>query len=276
MDRPMILAMNGWYPGSKEKCKSEIEKLIDWDVFIEGRKPVGAIVPHAGWFFCGHWSVNGIRLLKEKNGDINHVVIFGGHLGPSNLPIVETFDFAETPFGRLRNDKSVIDMLQRELNVQSMKYLQDNTIEVLLPIVHYFFGDIPVSCIYLPANERSARAAELIHKHLGPGAVYIGSTDLTHYGPNYGFFHNDKTVPAIDWVTGTNDRQYIDLLVSMKLEESLKYALDNKSACSSGAALGVMAVARNTGVNSGVLLGYGTSYEKHKDTSFVGYTGILY
>jgi AmmeMemoRadiSam system protein B len=37
-----------------------------------------------------------------------------------------------------------------------------------------------------------------------------------------------------------------------------------------------MLAAKQAGVTTGNLLGYSTSYEKHKKSSFVGYAGILY
>jgi len=277
MSRPMLLAMSGWYPSVKEACKKEIEKYIDYEIFIEGKSPISAVVPHAGWYFCGDLSVNCIRVLKEKNGDINHVFIFGGHLSELNLAILETFDYAETPFGNLNNNKDVLSFLQKDERIQTIDYLRDNTIEVLLPIIYYFFGNkITITAIYLPPNAKIQDLIEDLYNNFGSNTVFIGSTDLTHYGPNYGFFHNDKSIQAIDWVKNINDKKYIDLLLNMKGKESISYALKNKSACSPGAAFGSIAVAKKAGVLNGSLLGYSTSYDKHKDASFVGYTGILF
>ena len=78
------------------------------------------------------------------------------------------------------------------------------------------------------------------------------------------------------WVKTINDKKYIDLLMELKAEESLSYALKNKSACSSGAAFGAIIAAKKRNVKIGNLISYNTSYDKHKDTSFVGYAGILY
>ncbi len=277
MTRPMILALNGWYPSNSTSCKKEIDNFINEDIFIEGRTPISAIVPHAGWYFCGHLSVNCIKLLKEKNGDIKNVVIFGGHLGESNLAILETFDEAQTPFGKLQNNKEIIAMLKNDKRIQTVEYLQDNTIEVVLPIVNYFFGSkIQITAIYLPPNEKISDLIENIYKLYGNSTVFIGSTDLTHFGPNYGFITHDSTMSPIDWVKKVNDKKYIDLLLNMKGEESLEYALKNKSACSAGAAYGALIIGKLNNVNKGILIGYSTSYDKHKDTSFVGYTGIIY
>ncbi len=277
MTRPMILAQSGWYPSGNDACRKEIEDFIDEDVFLEGRTPVSCIVPHAGWFFCGHLSVNCIKLLKEKNGDINNVVIFGGHLGESNLAILETFDFAETPFGRLSNNRDLIELLKNDERVQLVDYLRDNTIEIVLPIVNYFFGSkVRITAIYLPPSIKTAELLGKIHDALGASSVFIGSTDLTHFGPNYGFTSHDNSMPPVEWVKNVNDKKYVDLLLAMKGSESVDYALKNRAACSAGAAFGALTLAKLSGVNDGLLVGYSTSYDRHRDTSFVGYAGIMY
>ena len=277
MSRPMILAMSGWYPSDNETCKKEIKNYIDQNIFLEGINPVSAIVPHAGWYFCADLSVNCIRLLKEKNGDIDHVFVFGGHLSKSNLAILETFDFADTPFGKLKNSQEIINFIKSEEQVQTVDYLKDNTIEVLLPIIHYFFGDkITITAIYMPPETRVKKLVEKLYENFGKRSVFIGSTDLTHYGFNYGFFHSDKSIEPVQWVKNVNDKNYIDLLLNMKGEESLDYANKNKSACSSGAAYAALTLAKKSGAKKGNLIGYSTSYDKHKDSSFVGYAGIIY
>ena len=222
MSRPMILAMNGWYPSSENLCKKEIEKFIDRDMFLEGKIPISAIVPHAGWYYCGKLSINCIRILKEKNGNIDHVFIFGGHLSEANLAIIETFDYAETPFGNLKNNHDVVNYLIKDHEVQGIEYIQDNTIEILLPIISYFFQDkVTITAIYLPPNSKTEELIKNVYKYFGKNSVFIGSTDLTHYGPNYGLFHHDKSMSAVDWVKNVNDKDYIYLLLELKGKESL-------------------------------------------------------
>jgi MEMO1 family protein len=276
MPRPMLLAVNGWYPSSRLSCTKEIEKFIDHNIFIDSRNPVSAIVPHAGWYFCGKWAVNCIKILFEKNDRIKNVFVFGGHLSVQSLPILETFDFAETPLGNLANNQDVIEFLKTDKDVHTANFIQDNTIEVLLPIIRYYFGDIKVTAIYLPPNLKTIKLVEKIYDNFHKDSVFIGSTDLTHYGSNYNFYHHDKNITAIDWVRNINDKNYIDLLLSMKGEESMNYANSNKSACSSGAALGAVIIAKKAGIKSGKLIGYSTSYDLHPDESFVGYAGIIY
>lgn len=276
MPRPMILANSGWYPYLKDACKKEIEKFIDRKIFLEGRNPVSAIVPHAGWFFSGRLAINSIRLLKEKNGSINNVFIFGGHLPPNGLTVCETFDIAETPFGELPNNENLINFLKTESNIQFVEYVADNTIEILLPIIKYYFPKATIGAIYLPPSIKTINLVERIYDKFSENSVFIGSTDLTHYGPNYNFYHNDKSMSSYDWVKNVNDKKYIDLLLGLEKEKSLEYALKNKSACSAGAAVGALTIAKKKGIKNGYLVGYSNSYDIRKDESFVGYAGVIY
>lgn len=277
MIRPMILPISGWYPASAEECKSEIIAHTDNSLFLEGLTPKSAVVPHAGWFFCGRLAANTIRILKEKNGIIKNVVIFGGHLAEANIPVIETFEAAETPFGRLENNKEILEHVTGNFLVQSVPYLQDNTIEILLPLVHYYFGDdIKITAIYLPPNKKAEQIAELINEKAEEETVFIGSTDLTHYGPNYSFYYKDKKRTPVEWVKEVNDKGYIDLLLAMEGAKSVEYSVKKRAACSPGAAYGALHAGLIAGAKEGHLIGYSTSYDIHKSESFVGYAGIIF
>ncbi|OHD11723.1 MAG: AmmeMemoRadiSam system protein B [Spirochaetes bacterium GWD1_27_9] len=275
MGRPMILSMSGWYPSTKQSCIKEIESFIN-EQNIDIKNCISTIVPHAGWYFCGKLSINCIRILREKSTDIKNVFIFGGHLSTHSKPILETFDYAETPLGELINNKEVLKFLSSNKEIEKLEFVPDNTIEVLLPIVKYFFKDTQITAIYLPPNNNTIKFVEDLYDNFGKNSVFIGSTDLTHYGPNYDFYHSDKNIPPIDWVRNVNDKNYVDLLLNVEDKKGLEYALKNKSACSSGAALGAVTVARKNNITKGNLLSYSTSYDLHKDKSFVGYAGIIY
>lgn len=276
MKRPMILSLNGWYPQTKEACKKEIEKYIDKSIFLEGRNPIAAVVPHAGWYFSGRLAINSIKILREKNGLIKNIFVFGGHLSPNSMTLCETFEIAETPLGDLTNNQEVLTFLKNEPDIQFVDYIPDNTIEILLPIVKYFFPNVLVTALYLPPSLKSAKLVEKLYSNFGKESLFLGSTDLTHYGPNYGMVRHDKSVPPYEWVKNTNDKNYVDLLLDMEGEKSLDYALKNRSACSAGAALGAITVAKLHNVKKGHLVGYSNSYEIRNDENFVGYTGVVY
>ena len=104
----------------------------------------------------------------------------------------------------------------------------------------------------------------------------IGSTDLTHYGPNYGFSPAGGGDRALAWVREVNDRGFIDRLLEMDAEGAIGQAEESRSACSAGGAAAAAAFARSRGVKSGRLVGYMTSREVYPDESFVGYAAIAF
>ncbi len=277
MKRPMLLATNGWYSKDYESTKRSIESFIDHKITIKKEKPIAAISPHAGWFYCGKLIVNAIRILSEKNSNIKNVFIFGGHLHKESEPILELFSEADTPLGELKNNQNVAEFLSKYNNINKKLYFADNTVEVILPIIKYFFSDVNITALYLPPNMAIVPMIEEIVKNFGDSSIFIGSTDLTHYGPHYNFMlKNHEEESSVKWVKNSNDKGYIDLIVDMKEEESLKYAEKNMSACSSGAVLGTIVAAREMGVKKGELIGYHTSYDIRKDENFVGYCSVLY
>ena len=53
-------------------------------------------------------------------------------------------------------------------------------------------------------------------------------------------------------------------------------ALSSHNACCPGAAAAAIAAIRRGGVERGFLVDYTTSYDRHPDSSFVGYAGVIY
>ncbi|MCX8013919.1 MAG: AmmeMemoRadiSam system protein B, partial [Rectinema sp.] len=104
----------------------------------------------------------------------------------------------------------------------------------------------------------------------------IGSTDLTHYGPNYGFMPKGIGESAVEWVRNENDRGFISAILAMDAEKALAHARERYSACSSGAVAAAIAFALDSGAKRGVLIGHSLSWDIHRDRSFVGYAAISF
>jgi AmmeMemoRadiSam system protein B len=121
-------------------------------------------------------------------------------------------------------------------------------------------------------GEEVARLA----KEKGVSILAIGSTDLTHYGPNYGFVKKGLGPTAVEWVKKDNDKGFIDYALKMDTGGLLKHAEENDSACSAGAAASAIATCKELGAEKGTLVDYYTSYDIMPDDSFVGYAGIVF
>ena len=99
----------------------------------------------------------------------------------------------ETPFGDLEIHTPLAEKISTRYPFEietATHFNPDNTIELQLPFLKYFFGDAKIVPMGVPPVSESLEigieAAEFC-RDLGLSAKVIGSTDLTHYGYNYGF-----------------------------------------------------------------------------------------
>ena len=99
--------------------------------------------------------------------------------------------------------------------------------------------------IGVPPSEESieiGRAVAEIAAESGMNIKAIGSTDLTHYGMNYGFLPQGSGPEAIDWVRNDNDKRAIDAMLELDPKKVLMEARENQNACCAGAVSAVMVI----------------------------------
>jgi AmmeMemoRadiSam system protein B len=272
-----------WYPDNPRACEREIRHFLQ-----EGKAAldpdtacVGGIVPHAGWFFSGAIACNVIHCLKQ-GGEPDVIVIFGMHLHPNSSNYLTASGAWQTPFGDLAVEESLAHELSLQFRFQietAREFTSDNTIELQLPFIKYFFKDVKIVPIGVPPHPASLeigkRAAD-ISRQLGLKVKVIGSTDLTHYGYNYGFTSHGTGPAAIQWVREENDRRIIDRMLAMDPQGMMDGAVASPMACGAGAAAAATAAAGRLGATTARSIAYATSYEKSPGDSFVGYVGIIF
>ncbi|MFH2092015.1 MAG: AmmeMemoRadiSam system protein B [Pseudomonadota bacterium] len=289
MQKKMAFA-GSWYPATAEACKrSIIEFLAEKQGPLSGPF-IGGIVPHAGWFFSGSIACRVIASLVS-DCPVDLVVLFGGHLRPSSAPFVLSHGAVQTPFGDIQVAEQLIKDL---LNDQSHKgaepplhilakppdqFADDNTLELQYPFIRYFFPRAKIFACCVPPSEQAVKVGRAVIAAAGKQYKtirVIGSTDMTHYGPNFGFTPSGTGPAAVEWVKHENDRSAIDALIRMEPEKIIAQGLNHQNMCCAGAAAAAVAACRANGAVCAIELDYATSYEKSADTSFVGYSGVLY
>jgi AmmeMemoRadiSam system protein B len=281
MNRRKRLLPRGWYPFDGKDCGREIESYLEeWKLSqIPSGKGLGGIVPHAGWYFSGRLTARVFHSLKSRT-KIEVIVLYGGHLATGDHPRMVTEETCETPLGDIEVDVGFVKELMGRMDIKKESPTSgDNTIEIQLAMVKYFFPEAKLVAVRSPLSleaELLGKEVAEIAKEKSISILAIGSTDLTHYGPNYGFLMKGTGPASVEWVKRENDKGFIDRALRMDAEGLLKHALENNSACSAGAALSAMATCKALGAEKGVLLDYYTSYDIMPDESFVGYAGILY
>ena len=270
----------GWYP---DDPKSLRDLITSWEIQGNGGA-MAAVAPHAGWTFSGRLSALAVASLTPAPiaalylmGNFT-LAIFGGHLPSGARPLAAGESSFETPLGTLAADTELLQKLNASLDF-GIDDQPDNTVEVLLPIVAILFPGIRILWLRAPNDTSAIDLGEALFKAstaLGRTVVCLGSTDLTHYGPNYGFSPQGHGKDAEAWVRDTNDRRFIDALLKMDALEALRRAEAERSACSAGAAAATLAFALSGGATHATLIDYSTSLEVRHDDSFVGYAAISF
>jgi AmmeMemoRadiSam system protein B len=256
----------GWYPRNPD----EISRFLSG---LERGSARAAIAPHAGWQFSGKIAAIATASLDAH---IEALVVIGGHLPAGYPPLFAMEDSVSTPLGNMPIHAALRAALIKELEGQS-DHFTDNTVEVLLPMARYFFPSASLVWLRLPAEKRSFTAGKIIAaaaKDLGCKLAVLGSTDLTHYGPNYDFTPRGTGPQTLSWMRDTNDRRFIDAVLSGDPATVLERAGKERSSCSAGAVLGAMGFASAIGASPARLLKYGTSADVISADSFVGYAAI--
>lgn len=268
----------GWYP--REAAAIE-ERVGQWVRGCEGQQAWACISPHAGWSYSGKISARAIFSLSTSQT----IAVIGGHL-PYNAPILYGAENRyDTPLGEMLLDEELLKCLEGELKEEGIPGMvrddyTDNSVEVLLPMIALLHPKARILWLRAPprmvAKELGAalgRAAAL----LGRTVSCVGSTDLTHYGPSYGFTPNGLGEKAEKWVRGVNDKACISALLDMNCEAALNHGVKKSSSCSPGAAIAALSFAIERGATQARLLEYSTSLDiSGPADSFVGYTAIAF
>ena len=280
-----------FYPGQHDSCVDEINE------YLEQRTPgeslpetiAAGIVPHAGWAFSGSLAALVFSAIKQQHEKVNTFVIFGaahGYFGQS--PAVYESGSWITPLGEVIIDDELADaVLDSGAAVSNPQaHASEHSIEVQLPFIQYLFAGAKILPVIVPPGEQAVKLGEAIGDIISADGrkrfVCIGSTDLTHYGPRYGFTPMGTGADAIQWASKVNDQQFIDLALKLEPEGILTSAAENCNACGAGAAAAAVAAAKKLGKTQGLLLAHTNSNEVMLRTmgtssaESVGYAAIVF
>jgi AmmeMemoRadiSam system protein B len=268
----------GWYPRNPDEISRFLSAFSDAANANEvGTSSPAAIAPHAGWFYSGKTAARAAAALDRK---ADTVAVLGGHLPEGYPPLFAMEDAVNTPLGDMIIDAKLRETLYKRITGRPDQY-PDNTVEVLLPMVRFFMPNASLLWLRLPADMSSfdsGKALAQAAKDLGRKIAILGSTDLTHYGPNYRYTPKGCGPQALKWVKEVNDRKFIEAVESGDPKAVLERAESDSSSCSAGAVLGAMGYASAVNAGPARLLEYSTSADATTEIpdSFVGYAAFQF
>jgi AmmeMemoRadiSam system protein B len=287
-----------FYPEDRDTCLTEVRACLPAEVPREGLPDplLGGLVPHAGWTFSGPLAALVFAAIKYQRPAVDTFVIFGaahGYFG--SQPALDGSDAWDTPLGRVSLDAPLRECLRDRgaAVIDSRAHRREHSIEVQVPFIQFLFPNARILPVIVPANDSAVSLGGATAAAAGRGAradaaskpasvVFIGSTDLTHYGPRYGFTPMGVGTEALGWASNVNDRQFIDLALALEPQRLLANALENGNACGPGAAAAALAAAHHLGARQSVLLAHTNSNEvmlREMGTASresVGYAAIVF
>jgi AmmeMemoRadiSam system protein B len=291
MQTRKAIAANQFYPGRRDSCIEQIEECLNKSSFngILPGEITGGIVPHAGWIFSGSLAALVFSCIKKKHVKIDTFVIFGAaHSYFGSLPAVYGNGFWETPLGQISvNEKLAESLIKSGAAVNNPQaHNSEHSIEVQVPFIQYLFPESNILPILVPPRENAIKLGECTGKIIGQNKknkiICIGSTDLTHYGPRYGFTPMGISQQALQWAHNVNDMKFIELALDLEPQELLANSAENGNACGPGAVAATIAAAKKLGTKKGLLLGHTNSNEvllkirEQTSTDSVGYAAMIF
>ncbi len=250
---------------------------------------VGGIVPHAGWVFSGDMAGLVFSAIKQSREKVDTFIIFGAaHSYLGSCAAVYDRGAWLTPLGTISIDDelacAILKLDCAEANPEAHR--TEHSIEVQVPFIQHLFSGAKIVPVLVPpaapavnlGTQIGGIIAETNDKHI----VCLASTDLTHYGPGYGFFPAGAGADGLRWAREVNDAEFIDLALNMETEKLLESAIEKGNACGPGAAAALVAAASKLGRTKGVLLGHTNSNEVMKarfgrtGLDSVGYAAIVF
>nr|WP_321399639.1 AmmeMemoRadiSam system protein B [uncultured Desulfobacter sp.] len=281
-----------WYPGSAGQCRSAIKQFCDDPSIGEGTKfpdnPVGGIVPHAGWIYSGKLACRVFSALAHGSRVVDSIVLFGVHMHADSPAYLLACTAVDTPLGPIEIDREFTAALARraEMNGVDLEQLgpnrfpEENTLELQYPFIKYFFPHARlVVCAVPPSDAAHALGVAAVEaaNDIGRSLVVAGSTDMTHYGPRFGFEPAGSGQAAFDWVAQENDAAAIEALTAMDERQILFQGLTYHNMCCAGAACAAAAGAKKMGAVKGVCLDYASSFDPLQPADdFVGYCSVIF
>ncbi len=280
-----------FYPGQHDACIDEINVFIDAIVSSEllPETIVAGIVPHAGWTFSGSLAAMVFTAIRQQHEKVHTFIIFGAaHSYFGGVPAVYDRGFWETPLGQASVDEELADEVLEAGPGRSDRSAHQNehSIEVQVPFIQYLFAGAKILPILVPPSEQAItlgeNVGEIISRSKDKKIVCIGSTDLTHYGPRYGFTPMGVNSKALQWAVSVNDKKFIDAALKLEPQALLATAAENRNACGPGASAATIAAAKKLGSKKGLLLAHTNSNEVMRtrmgtsSADSVGYAAIVF
>jgi len=274
-----------FYPDDEKACRSALRECLAEDAKMPHAPGalIGGIVPHAGWTFSGRVAGRVFSLLaRSKQPDV--VVLFGGvHRHRGREAALFGAGRWETPIGSVDVESRLCERILGLTNLivdDPYAHQDEHSIEVQLPFVVELFPDATIVPIMVPSVDTAPEVGEAVARTILAyeyNCLIVGTTDLTHYGPSYGFTPHGVGEAGNRWAK-ENDLSFIDLVCRLDAGGVVEEEAAHHNACNAGAVAATISAVTKLKATSATLLEHTTSAEVLGGASrdSVGYAGFVF
>jgi len=216
------------------------------------------------------------------------VVVFGAVHTPIDMPLAALDSHARwaVPGG----DSTVRQELGAKLTESSDLFAVDDrfhdrehAVEVELPLIQVAWPDVEVLPVEVPlvddAPEIGRRTARQVAA-AGLSALFLASSDLTHYGPSYRFAPAGIGPQGLAWAKD-NDRRVLGLVTALAFDRVVPEVRQRANACGGGAIAAMLSACRELGATRATVLRHTNSFETlagvapQRPVDAVGYAAVV-
>lgn len=284
---PAVAGM--FYPGSDQACRRQIQDLLPRNVDASSLPQTicGGIAPHAGWTYSGRVAAQVFAAIAARTQPDVFVLFGAAHRRPGHDAALFPTGAWQTPLGLAHIDAPLAERVLAAsslVRADTSAHEAEHSIEVQVPFIQYLFPQARILPIIVEPSTKAVeigRTVATAAQDAGASVVYIGSTDLTHYGPHYGFMPEGPGPHGLAWARQVNDLRIIELIRRMRSDAVVPETAEHYNACGAGAIAATLAACSVCGATQGHLLAHTTSAEVaetfgQSSTDAVGYAGFIF
>ena len=183
-----------WYPGSREELEPMMGRMFEASAKRTGTEmwpgAMAFVVPHAGLMYSGGVASAAYRHIQAERPRRVFILGFCHRGGRSCVELPDIGGF-ETPLGEVGIDVEAVKRLAGQAGFEMAEECDvcDHSVEIQLPLLQYAAPEAMVVPLYVGHLDEEPRraAAGALAGEFREGDVLLASTDLTHYGRDFGY-----------------------------------------------------------------------------------------
>ncbi len=180
------VAAGGFYTDNPTALRTQVDGFIEAAQGVDNLGEIfGVIAPHAGYIYSGPVAGYSYRAVKGKQYDV--IVVLGlSHRVPTTVSLLD-YQTYRTPLGDVQIDVELTKKLAAAapfIDTNDEMFLNEHSLEVQLPFIQRALPNTKVVMVGIGTINRSTLkelAAALDKVFAGKHALFVGSTDLSHF-----------------------------------------------------------------------------------------------